>query len=62
MSGQVVRVAGWHASDPGSILSRDVYPQRCEHFRVDYVRYIKVLISFHFHFDNIRDLPMIKQI
>jgi hypothetical protein len=50
--GLVVRAAGWHAGDPGSILGRDGLhtfgriPQRCEHSWDGYVRYTKFLISF----------------
>jgi hypothetical protein len=41
----VVRAAGWHASDPGSILGRDSIL-----WMNGYVRYTKVLISFHFSY------------
>jgi hypothetical protein len=54
--GLVVRAAGWHISDPGSILSGmasihlDVYPQRREHFWVDMCAIQKFLFHFFFFF------------
>jgi hypothetical protein len=50
--GLVVRVAGWHASDPGSILSRDglyifgCISQRFESTLVEILCYVKTLIYF----------------
>jgi hypothetical protein len=46
----VVRAAGWHAGDPGSIPGRDglytfgCIPQRFESASVEMLRYIKPLI------------------
>jgi hypothetical protein len=45
----VVKAAGWHAGDPGSILGMDglytfgykLYSQRREHFWDGYARYTK---------------------
>jgi hypothetical protein len=58
--GLVVRAAGWHAGDPGSILGRDglctfgCIPQRFESALVEILRYINTLIYlFYFNFNFI---------
>jgi hypothetical protein len=52
----LVRVAGWHAGDPGSILGRDglytfgCIPQRFESASAERLRYIKAFIYLFLFF------------